>query len=280
MRKLTNDTPTTKEPAMAEVELVYWNPKRPVYAGRGQRLIPKERPVNNFGDLLGPVIVERLKRLTNVPESASKTRRLLSVGSILHFAQDGDVIWGSGVNGKVDPLLHRFRRLDVRAVRGPLTAKFLWARGIDVPAIYGDPAQLLPCLAPELVQAAQSKKYKLTVIPNIHDLRLHPSLRLLPNVMNPRSGLWRCLYRIARSELVVGSSLHAIIVAEAFGIPARVVKSEVEHRFKYDDYYAGTGRPSYAPASTIRDAIRLGGEPLPRQSAVPLLNAFPSDLWR
>jgi pyruvyltransferase len=265
---------------VAEVELFSWNPKKPVFPGRGKRLVPIERPVNNFGDLLGPIIVERMRRLAELPYKTSTARRLLSVGSVLHFAQDGDVIWGSGVNGKVPPDSHAFNSLDVRAVRGPLTRAFLQDRGIAVPEIFGDPALLLPHVAPELLTAAQHKRHKVTIVPNLQDLRLHRLLRLHPNVLNPRSGLRHCLFRIVQSELVVGSSLHAIIVAEAFGIPARVVGSKVEHDFKYYDYYAGTGRSSYSAAPTIREAIKAGGEPLPQLSVRSLLEAFPADLWK
>ena len=183
--------------------------------------------------------------------------------------------------GKCPPNSHTFTFLDVRAVRGPHTRGFLQDRGINVPEIFGDPALLLPHVAPELLNAAQHKRHKVTIVPNMEDLRLHRSLRLVPNVLNPRSGLRRCLYRIVRSELVVGSSLHAIIVAEAFGIPARVVESKVEHHFKYADYYAGTGRGWYSPA-------RRSGKPSGREashcrfflSVRPLLDAFPADLWK
>jgi pyruvyltransferase len=263
------------------VELVAWNPERPIFRGRAKRLVPVKRPVNNFGDLLGPVIVDRMRKMANLPNEASRTARLLSVGSILHFARDGDVVWGSGVNGKIPASSHSYSFLDVRAVRGPLTRDFLRDRGIEVPEIFGDPALLLPHVAPELLDAAQHKKHKVTIVPNFQDLRLHQlSSRLRPNLLNPSSGLWRCLYRIVQSELVVGSSLHAIIVAEAFGIPARAVQSEVEHDFKYLDYYTGTGRKSFEPAPTVRDAIKAGGEPSPVSSVQPLLNAFPSDLWK
>jgi pyruvyltransferase len=265
---------------VAEVELFSWNPEKPVFRGRGKRFVPIERPVNNFGDLLGPIIVERMRRLAELSHETSTAGRLLSVGSVLHFARDGDVIWGSGVNGKVPRDSYAFSRLDVRAVRGPLTRAFLQDRGITVPEIYGDPALLLPHVAPGLRAAAQHKRHQVTIVPNIQDLRLHRFRSLLPHVLNPRSGLRRCLYRIVQSELVVGSSLHAIIVAEAFGIPARVVGSEVEHDFKYADYYAGTGRSSYSAAPTIREAITAGGEPLPHLSVRPLLDAFPADLWQ
>jgi pyruvyltransferase len=262
------------------VELFEWNPERPIFRGRAKRLVPVKRPVNNFGDLLGRVIVDRLRKMAQLPSETDRTGRLLSVGSILHFAKDGDVIWGSGVNGKISPSSHTYSFLDVRAVRGPLTREFLRSRGIEVPEIFGDPALLLPHVAPELLDAARHKKHKVTIVPNFQDLRLHRPSRLNPNLLNPSSGLWRCLYRIVQSELVVGSSLHAIIVAEAFGIPARAVRSKVEHEFKYLDYYTGTGRNSFSPAPTACDAIKAGGEPSPRSSVQPLLDAFPSDLWK
>ena len=265
---------------MAEVELFSWNPEWPVFKGRMKRIVPIKKSVNNFGDLLGPMIVEHLRRRAGLSSEGTITSRLLSVGSVLHFARDGDVIWGSGVNGKIAAHSHTFTFLDVRAVRGPHTRAFLQDRGIHVPEIFGDPALLLPHVAPELLNAAQHKKYGVTIVPNLEDLRLNRSLRLVPGVLNPRTGLRRCLDRIVRSELVVGSSLHAIIVAEAFGIPARVVGSKVEHHLKYADYYAGTGRMSYSPAPTIREAIRAGGEPLPALSVRPILDAFPADLWK
>ena len=265
---------------VAKVELFSWNPKWPVCRGRVSRFVPIERPVNNFGDLLGPIIIERLRRMADLPTETRTARRLLSVGSVLHFARDGDVIWGSGVNGKIPLDSYDFTFLDVRAVRGPHTRALLQDRGINVPAVFGDPALLLPHVAPELLNASRHKRHKLTIVPNMEDLRRHRSLRLAPNVLNPRSGLRHCLYRIVRSELVVGSSLHAIVVAEAFGIPARVVESKVEHHLKYADYYAGTGRGSYSPVPTVQEAILAGGEPLPNLSVRPLLDAFPADLWR
>ena len=264
---------------VAKVELFSWNPKWPVCRGRVSRFVPIERPVNNFGDLLGPIIIERLMRIVGLQAETRTATRLLSVGSVLHFARDGDVVWGSGVNGKIPVDSYNFKSLDVRAVRGPHTRAVLQDHGIKVPAIFGDPALLLPHVAPELLNASRDKRHKLTIVPNMEDLRRHRSLRLVADVLNPRSGLRHCLYRIVHSELVVGSSLHAIVVAEAFGIPARVVESKVEHHFKYADYYAGTGRSSYSPAPTVQEAIRAGGEPLPNLSVRPLLDAFPADLW-
>lgn len=119
----------------------------------------------------------------------------------------------------------------------------------------------------------------MTVVPNFRDMQLNPGWQLSAKVLNPRAPLKRCLSRIAASEFVVGSSLHGIIVAEALGVPARVIRSAVESDFKYNDYYQGTGRAGFSPAETVREAIAAGGEPPPVFHAESLLAAFPADLW-
>lgn len=265
---------------MQQVELFSWNPLWPALPGRVGRRIPLRRPVNNFGDLLGPLIATRLMEQLGLGPEVSRPARLLSVGSILHWAQDGDVVWGSGVNGNIPAQEHIARILDIRAVRGPRTRAFLVAQGFTVPEVYGDPALLLPAVLPELLEDAHRKRFEVTVVPNFLDLQRNPSWRLSPKVLNPRAPLRRCLDRIAASEFVVGSSLHGIIVAEALGIPARVIQSRVESDFKYRDYYEGTGRAGFSPVETVREAIAAGGEPLPVFRVGSLLAAFPADLWQ
>lgn len=260
---------------MPEIEVFSWNPQKPVMRGRVGRRIPWKRPINNFGDLLGPLIVSRLAEQRGLGEPA-RIARLLSVGSVLHFAKDGDVVWGSGVNAKASIGLHVARRLDVRAVRGPRTRAFLAVLDIDAPPIYGDPALLLALVMPELLDVP--KAHEVTVVPNFHDMKAR-ALRPSCITQAPTAPLHDVLRRIAASHLVVGSSLHGIIVAEALGVPARLITPKVEPEFKYRDYYEGTGRPDYKAASSVTEAIRLGGESPPVFDPRPLLDAFPADLW-
>jgi pyruvyltransferase len=265
---------------MPRVDVFSWNPRRSRLPRRLTQRLPLEigRRVNNFGDLLGPVVVERVLAMHGIdPRTPVADRRLLSVGSVLHFARNHDVIWGSGVNGKMPDDRYLFDVLDVRAVRGPRTRDFLRSRGIEIPAIFGDPVLLLPIVMPELITLSQSKRYSLTVVPNFNDL---PSYVHTPNVLDPRSPVSVCLERIAQSEFVVGSSLHAIVVAEALGIPARLISSPIEDPFKYEDYYRGTGRQEPVVANTLEQALGMQGEREPIFDATLLLNAFPFDLWQ
>jgi pyruvyltransferase len=253
------------------VALVRWDPVRPRPTEPGVLA-----PVSNFGDLLGPVIVRRLLESTTEPGSEG-VGRLLSVGSVLHFARPGDTVWGSGVNGKI-PLgeLLDAGRLDVRATRGPYSAAALARNGHVVPSVHGDPALLLPELFPEVAEWATRKRRGTTIVPNMHD---HAAVAADERTIDPQADLWSVVRAIAESEFVVGSSLHGVIVAEALGIPARAVRSSAESVFKYDDYYAGTGRWDVELAADIADAERLGGAPPPVWDAAALRRSFPADLW-
>lgn len=261
---------------MSTIDVYRWNPSRPVFRSRLGRRIPIKRRVGNFGDLLGPLVIDAMLRRLGLEGAApGRDAQLLSVGSVMHEARDGAVVWGTGVNGKkMDPAEYTAPRLDVRAVRGPMTRDFLLERDFDIPEVYGDPALLLPGLYPELKEVPRTRD--LTVVMNFNDRGVAGG----PNVMNPRRPVWKCLRTIASSRLVVGSSLHGIVVAESLGIPARLVASAAESEFKYADYYRGTGRSAFRVAPTVDEAVAMGGESPPDWDPVPLIEAFPADLWR
>jgi pyruvyltransferase len=250
---------------VAGVDVAAWNPVR--HSGRWGRHTFVARPVRNFGDLLGPLIVRELVAQLGLAE-ASQRRRLLAVGSVLHFGRPGDVVWGAGRNAKagVPP-----EGLDVRAVRGPRTAA-------DYPqaVVGGDPALLLGGLRPDLV-VDPARRSGVAIVPNLNELS---QVRDRRGVLSPRAPLGRVLRGIARSSLVVGSSLHGVIVAEALGVPARAVRAVAEPAFKYEDYYLATGRdPDEVVAGSVEEARERGGAPAPRWDPEPLLAAFPLDLW-
>ncbi len=269
--------------ASALVDVYSWNPRTTRarwIAADALKAAGLARRVDNFGDLLGPVVVtEILDRLGYIDfTAAAGPSRLLSVGSLLHAARDGDCIWGSGIWGYRRTVWANPASLDIRAVRGPLTGKYLHGLGARVPSVFGDPALLVGQLwdAGELRRDAPLRD--LVVVPHFRELGL--LRRGQPAVVSPRAPLADVLSHIASSAFVVGSSLHAIVVAESLGIGARLVRSSAEPEAKYLDYYLGTGRSGYSAATSVRGAEALGPEPPPSWSATPLLNAFPIDLWR
>jgi pyruvyltransferase len=262
------------------VDVEHWNPFVPRLPGRLGARLPLGGRRNNFGDLLGPVIVRALVERSAGADGRSARQagprpRLVAVGSILHFAEAGDTVWGSGVNGKVAADRHVVDGLDVRAVRGPKTADFLEARGLRPPAVFGDPGLLAPMVFPQLDTLRQEPRHALTIVPNLHD---HPTWASHPDAVDPTGDLIGLLERIAQSERVVGSSLHGLVIAESLGIPATLIAPETETLFKYEDYYAGTGRASFPIASDLASALAQPADALDWNPA-PLLDAFPIDLW-
>lgn len=262
------------------VAVLHWNPHRPRFRGRIGRRLPITAPVGNFGDLLGPEIVLRMRRLhgTVSEHRAAHRARLLSVGSILHFARDGDVVWGSGVNGRIPPEEYPTVRLDVRAVRGPLTARFLRERGTAVPPVFGDPALLVPRLVPELAPGPAATRDDYVIVPNLHD---HAAVARDPRTIDPRSPWRECVARIARARAVYASSLHGLVIAEAFGVPALRITARLEQDLKYEDYALGSGSgllpvlPDLPTALTTPATRREGFGP----DLDALMEAFPHELW-
>lgn len=237
----------------------------------------------NFGDYISLEIVQRM---VGGPVSLYKykkgvtERRLLAVGSLLFNAKDDDVIWGSGTNGKrATKKDYTFTRLDVRAVRGPLTRDFLMQDyQISCPEIYGDPALLFPYLFPEF-QRSPDPKYDFIIIPIYYEAKLFPK-ELFPNAVYPTDPWHEVISKILDSKFVVSTSLHGIIIAEAYGIPARYLRlSEKEPLLKYKDYYLATQRPDFQFAASVDEALLMGGEPPCQLDLEPLYNAFPFEFW-
>ena len=244
------------------VELVSWMPKD------GSR---------NFGDHLSSIVVSAMlaRRHLSLEDQVVRRTRLLAIGSVMHFAKNGDTVWGSGVNGKMPLDLLTARDLDFRSVRGPKSAALLRERGHIVPDIFGDPALLVPKLFGQ--RFAPNPKQDWIFVPNLHDIA--GVTDDIPFV-SPLLGWNHCISRILEAKFVVASSLHGIIIAEAFGIPARFVRlSETESPFKYDDYAQGTGRAELTPAPSIQAALDMGGHPPIQFDADALMAAFPYDLW-
>lgn len=253
---------------IAGVEVFRWMPRR--FAS-----VPEYQP-ENFGDSLAREIVAGMVAAHPPLETPRRSRRLLSIGSILHFARGADTIWGSGINGKVDEPIGSVN-IDVRAVRGPKTRAALLECGVAAPETYGDPGLLLPDLFPVTRTWAAEKRHKLAIVPNFNDAL---EFAAMPDFVNPLGPLWDVIRRIAQSEFVVASSLHGIIVAEALGVPVRPLRSTAESVFKYDDYAQGTGRDSLESVTTVADALAVGPiAPLQFDTAA-LRASFPYDLWQ
>lgn len=85
---------------------------------------------------------------------------------------------------------------------------------------------------------------------------------------------WRkVIDQITKCRRIISTSLHGLIVAEAYGIPAVWLSDKIPHT-KYQDYYLSTGR-EVLPANTLEEALKALPPPLPSFDLEPLIKAFP-----
>ena len=238
----------------------------------------------NLGDYLSAVIFDYMITLGNINrhKKLSKTKHLYSVGSIIGFGFQNATVWGSGIlslparfGGKQK--YNRFiRKLDIRMVRGPKTRAFLIQKGYHCPEKYGDPAVLMP-----LIYTPQKAELK-----NDYIVVLHKDTYIKnENAMSMKTTDYKAFIdEISSSEKVISSSLHGIILAEVYGVPAVLLEDTPsrESIFKFDDYYHSTNRFNYPVAKSIEEAIERIPPPLPNnfdEMRDNLIKTFPYDLW-
>lgn len=190
----------------------------------------------NFGDALTPWLLERygMVPVLTAPDRA----QVAGVGSIIeHLPQDyGGTIWGSGLLRGGPRELPNAR---VLAVRGPLTRDRL---GVTREVALGDPGILVSRHLPK-----PPTTWALGVVPHgvhtgdrvIEDLvRRYPAeVKVFDTADPPRV----VLRGIARCAAVVSTSLHGLITADSFGIPAAWAEMDPPlwgTDFKFRDYEA------------------------------------------
>lgn len=247
----------------------------------------------NLGDSLGEVIISYLlgKKGINIDVPISKTRHLNCVGSNILSSYQDATIWGAGANPQYPSKEMLFcqklsrRKLDIRAVRGPLTRKVLLELGYICPEVYGDPAILMPLIYKPIVQ----KKRKYIVIPQFQQERKMANDYPDEFFVSMNTNNYRYVIdQITSSEIVYTSSLHGIILAESYGIPAVFFRSlkhtsrpEKRINFKFYDWYLSTNRTSFPRGESLEEAKKLSPPILPDLNPLiqGLLDTFPYDLW-
>lgn len=239
----------------------------------------------NVGDCLAPVIYDYMLKYYNLTNGFKvKTRyHLMTIGSIIGIGNFDSVIWGSGIHreSSVQNIIKRrkYVKYDIRAVRGPITAFLLKSAGYQCPDVYGDPAILMPLIyQPNL----KVKKYPISIIKHYTQSN-YDERDDSYHYINVKTTDWMTFIdEIVSSELIVSSSLHGIILAETYGVPAIFLTEGVEcEMMKFFDWYYSTGRISIKLASNVSEAVKMQPMNLPKLSNMQeqLLKTFPRDLW-
>lgn len=208
----------------------------------------KSLPVN-FGDALNPIIVERVSGKP-VKHAGYPACDMLAIGSLLDAAARRSwrwairhpgkqlPVWGTGSFGKVrgSKFFKHF------AVRGPMTRDVI---GLPETTVLGDPALLMRRFI-----SAQSKKHRWGVIPHF----MHEQHPMLQQVINELGGLLidvkypdaeETCRSIQQCDFILSSSLHGLIIADAFSIPSvwlRIPPLGAGDFFKFHDYAESVGR--------------------------------------
>ena len=224
------------------------------------KTFPNIDPKKNWGDVLSQFLIEHFssKKLDKQDvfyfddnsHMLSKNGKIVGIGSSMKYVRSNDYVWGTGC---IDRYHIGDKPKKVYSVRGPLTRQVLLNRGWDVPEIYGDPALLFP----KIYNPQIKKKYKYGLIPHCVDFFSFDGLRYINQaeslgikIINITSGIYEFIDELLECELILSSSLHGLIAADAYGIPNHRVKiSSLIHGgdFKYLDYYASVSRNHYDP---------------------------------
>ena len=267
----------------------------------------------NFGDELSPYLIEKITGIEPIHANQKDPNKLVAVGSLLtnDVINSGSIIWGTGtltkkslekspvpflpLNRKIKSLLGIKRNPKVYAVRGPLTRDLLINRNIHCPEVYGDPAILLPNFFKPIDGKA---KFSAGLI--LHHSQDHlinddslRSLNIKPITIFREGAdqIEKFITEVASCEKIFSTSLHGVIVAQAYGIKAQWIRLSnmpihADEGFKFADYFLGSNQENQTPVvlndlSEKQIATLLSIQPPPIREFTNrqrLLEAFPTDI--
>lgn len=186
---------------------------------------------NNYGDVMTPFILNKLgvKHRFGLQHAA----KALMIGSIAKLANPNREIFGSGFIRAADPVC---KDAKYHWLRGPLSRKMVIDAGGTAPEIYGDAALLMPEFVP-----ASEKEHDIGYIPHHVDYNL---IKEGFKVDLTKGSIEHITREITKCRKVISSSLHGIIIAHAYGIPAAWVKLSdnlTGDGMKFHDHYQSLG---------------------------------------
>jgi len=222
----------------------------------------QEAPDGNFGD---EITIDLLRRLFSIEAEpvAMPEAELIATGSILdaydrqrwrrrlfaygrrhRWASDLHV-WGAGAMHWRSSVKWP-QRLHYHAVRGELTAARAGLNGV----VLGDPGILVSRL-----MTRPADRVAVALVPHWSEWEHARALDLPKSwiLVHPEQPAMDAVAAIASAELVVSSSLHGLITADAFDIPAIWAAPNERihwaHEFKFKDHASSRRRPFNEPVA-------------------------------
>lgn len=249
--------------------------------------------LQNFGDYLSPLLVELLsgRKVRHAPVHRAD---LIAIGSVLgrerkarRFGLPRRLhIWGTGTGCENETFSGRHY---YHAVRGQLTLAKI--KNGPEELVLGDPGLLAPMVLSE-GERRPEKRYRIGLIPHYadqHEPTVGELRKSLPGVevIDVYGAVRSVVAEIARCDFVLSSSLHGLIVADAFGIPNQwlfLSRGRISE-YKFADYYTAFGLQNMLPVypetilrngydfEQVRSSYRRPGLDVIQKA---LLGAFPS----
>lgn len=232
------------------------------------------KAVPNFGDAISPVVVAHVSGREVVHAGVHKAE-LWGIGSLLQVVKRAytapkdmrPTVWGTGLLHAVNGIEFT-KHVDIALLRGPITAALL---NIEM-ARFGDPGLVISDVWPH----DRAPNGKIGIVPH-HSLIDDPALSALLDsdpkyqLIDPRDPAQDVCAAIAACDHIFASSLHGLIVADAYGVPNTWLAPVGQSRFKYLDYAAAVGRAMPAPVMItdipMIDLPKLGAA-LPYQAGI------------
>jgi len=199
--------------------------------------------------MLTPFILEHYTEKKPVLMDREYEGKILACGSILGRAlRQNDFVWGTGAMRNEEIILPKGAK--IYAVRGPLTRSLIKGK---CPEVYGDPGLLLPEIYNPEVKVIKGAG----LLPHFGDYNEIKKMFSGQYIINIRRPIKEVVREIKSCKLIITSSLHGLITAEAYGILAiwtRIIKRRNYKRkagdgFKFNDYLLSTGRTERRPVT-------------------------------
>lgn len=216
----------------------------------------------NFGDALNPFIFSRLtgKKVAHADDVINISGKpvISFIGSILDKVKgNNNIVCGSGF--MFENSVPGFMPKKILAVRGPKTRKVFLDNGISCPEVYCDPGLLISkFIRAEDFKKEKTDRYDVGIIPHYVDKSICSTLEidsgtLSYKVIDIERSIDEVVEEILSCDYILSSSLHGIITAHAYGIPATwwIASDNLKGgSFKFFDYYLSTGISDPMPYRT------------------------------
>ncbi len=198
---------------------------------------------SNFGDALNSYLIPKVINKNIVHSSKvffeGYIDKYYFLGSILpNVDSENCIICGAGFKEHVN-LTKKPKK--ILAVRGPLSRQVYLDNNIECPEIYFDPAILLS----RYFKVDHISKYDVGIIPHYIDKEKLKNVNIINEgltytIIDIEDSIENVINQITKCKYIFSSSLHGIITANSYDIPACWIKLSdkvVGGGFKFHDYY-------------------------------------------